>query len=207
MLPLWKDGWVYPDGRYVERKPRKSSLSDLKQHSCSGCRAVNSEIEKRWFVHELHIYSKMQQRDGNSINICGARRSSLRWAAICRLISGRYIIEISLLLFFPSPISISWRKCKPRASNWDDFMYIYQHYSVRELWKLPLDIFYCYYFCSFASCGPQKDHCGHRWCFTAALFIYLFIISISLSFSFSTANRRTHTLTQLSEAVRWKTIR
>lgn len=165
MLPLLKDRWVHPDGRYLERKPRKSALSDSPggklKNKCNNKKkgapamavGVLTAIGKGWFVHKLHIYYKMQKRDGNSINICGGCRSSLRWAAICRLISGGYIIEI-FLLFFPSPISISWRKCKPEASNWDGFVYIYQQYIVRELWKMPLVIFF---FFSFVPWTPERS--------------------------------------------------
>lgn len=162
---------------------------------------VLTAIGKGWFVHKLHIYYKMQKRDGNSINICGGCRSSLRWAAICRLISGGYIIEI-FLLFFPSPISISWRKCKPEASNWDGFVYIYQQYIVRELWKMPLVIFFLF----FCAMDPRKIAVGID---DTSWFVCLFIYYLNLSFfkwSLENKQKDAH-LCEVCEAVRCKTIR
>lgn len=214
MLPLLKDRWVYPDGRYLETKPCKSALSDspggklknkCKKKKGAPAMAVGvlTAIGKGWFVHKLHIYYKMQKRDGNSINICGGCRSSLRWAAICRLISGGYIIEI-FLLFFPSPISISWRKCKPEASNWDGFVYIYQQYIVRELWKMPLVIFFFFLF--FCAMDPRKIAVGID---DTSWFVCLFIYYLNLSFfkwSLKNKQKDGH-LCEVCEAVRCKTIR
>lgn len=54
-------------------------------------------------------------KDKNSINICGGCWSSLRWAAICRLISTGYIIEI--FFFSLHSVSIGCRKCDPQAET------------------------------------------------------------------------------------------
>lgn len=66
---------------------------------------VRTDGKVTGFAHRLHICLRKKsgkikkEKDKNSVNICGGCCGSLRWAAICRLISTGYIIEN----FFPFP--------------------------------------------------------------------------------------------------------
>lgn len=116
---------VYPDGSYLKIQPRKSTLSDILSRTvpgniqwrqkclCGEFRVLTAIGKYRICIRASYLFENVG-KDKNSINICGGCWSSLRWAAICRLISTGYIIEIFFFLHF---ISISWRKCDPEAKT------------------------------------------------------------------------------------------
>lgn len=148
----------------------------------------NRDWRGGWSVqHKLHIYYKMQKGDGNSINICGGCRSSLRWAAICRLISGRYIIEIFLPSFFfsslPSTISISWRKCSPEAAH-TEMVYVYLStvYCLSVNFESRCRLLFLFFWAN----GTQKVSLWaslmlHGWFVASFFFIHYLNLSLSLS--------------------------
>lgn len=110
-------------------KKKKTMLSQL--HLFPQSASCFKEIQMRTFVRnstdgsEQDLYTiltfvwksreKVEGKKKESVNICGRCRGCLRWAAICRLISAPYIIELGSFFFWLHAISITSKKMWPRG--------------------------------------------------------------------------------------------